>query len=304
MSYENVTESLYLIDLNQELTGFRKFISAWLYRGKNITFLVDPGPSYSIDHLIDVLEKIPIKALDYILLTHIHIDHAGGAGKLLSKFPDATIICHPKGIGHMIDPEKLWQGSLKVLGDIARAYGPVIPVDKNKIRFQDSISTEEGEISVLQTPGHAVHHLCYNFGDWLFAGEVAGVRHQAKDHIYARPATPPVFKLEISLESLDKVIAIEPRNLCLGHYGYVEHPKEFLKRARSQLIQWVNTVREELKGGETAVVERSIESLMKSDILLSEFSNLDSDIKQREEYFIFNSIKGILASLLPKPAKK
>lgn len=293
----SITESLYLIDLEQDLAGFRRFIGSWLYRGESTTFLVDPGPSHSIDRLLSVLAEIPVQSIDYILLTHIHIDHAGGTGKLLEAFPDAHVICHPKGISHMVDPAKLWEGSLKVLGDIARAYGEIASVPAEKISFQEQIDTADGPIKVIETPGHAVHHQCFQFGEWLFAGEVAGVRHKTDSLVYARPATPPVFKLEVSLGSLDKVISLNPANLCLGHFGFVESPQAFLLAARKQLLQWVETVKQQLDAGSADPVADSIAALKSSDPLISRFESLEADIRQREEYFIGNSIKGILQSL-------
>ncbi len=294
MAYSKISDNLYLIDLDQDIPGFRKFISSWLYLGKSSSFIVDPGPLNSIDNLFETLDKIGIKSLEYILLTHIHIDHAGGTGKLLEKYPEATVICHPKGIDHMIDPSKLWEGSVKVLGDIARSYGKIVPVPPDCIISQEKLETANGPILVIPTPGHAIHHQCFQFQDWLFAGEVAGVRHVSGSDVYARPATPPVFKLEISLSSLDRVIGLNPPNLCLGHYGYLENPSLFLADARKQLLLWVETVKQELAKGKESVTRRIIEELKKKDKLVAGFDNLDEDIKQREEYFFKNSLKGML----------
>ena len=294
MVYKTISNNLFLIDLDQNITGFRKFISSWLYKGISTTFLVDPGPSSSVNYLLETLETLDVKNLDYILLTHIHIDHAGGTGAVLGKYPDAMVICHPKGIDHMIDPQKLWEGSLKVLGDIARAYGEVIPVPAEKIVAKDLLETDEGQVAVIPTPGHAIHHQCFQFKDWLFAGEVAGVRHFSEHGVYARPATPPVFKLEISLASLDRVIELKPKTLCLGHYGFVDQPDPYLRQAREQLLYWVETAREESAQGTDELTSRIVQKLILTDRLTAEFNHLEQDIQQREEYFISNSIKGML----------
>jgi len=133
-------ERLTCIDLDQpSLEGFRRFISSWLYRGPAFTLLVDPGPLSTIPHLVGELRRLGVGRLDAILLTHIHIDHAGGAGALLREFPEARVICHPEGIRHLIAPEKLWEGSRKVLGKLAEAYGEIVPVPAEKIGFQDLI---------------------------------------------------------------------------------------------------------------------------------------------------------------------
>jgi glyoxylase-like metal-dependent hydrolase (beta-lactamase superfamily II) len=293
-----VNPNLYLITLDQKLTGFRNFINAWLYKSGTTTFLVDPGPEYSIRHLINALKEIGVERIDYILLTHIHIDHAGGAGTLAKHYPEARIICHPKGIDHMITPEKLWQGSLKVLGAIAESYGKIIPVPAGAIAFQEKIETEAGDINVVETPGHAIHHLSFQFQDYLFVGEVAGVTHCLNQGIYTRPATPPKFKLEISLASLDRIMSLDSSMICFGHYGFREDVKAALKEAREQLILWVEVVRSQLENGEENLKDRIIATLKKEDAAFANIKYLADDIQQREFYFVGNSLNGMKEYLM------
>jgi len=281
--------NLFLINLDQEIEGFRDFIGAWLYRDEAVTFLVDPGPASSIDRLKNALDKMGVDEIDHILLTHIHIDHAGGTGKLLGYFPDAGIVCHPRGIKHMIDPVKLWEGSLKVLGDVARAYGEIVPVPRDSICFRETIETGSDVIEAIETPGHAVHHLSYLFKEYLFAGEAAGVQQLLPDKIYTRPATPPGFDLEIWLTSLKKVMVRKPGIVCYGHYGLNNDALTALSAAGKQLPLWTEVIKEQ--PGE--VEERLIERLMEKDKPFSNYRHLETDIKKREDYFIRNSIRGI-----------
>lgn len=300
MIHSLVATNLYLISLDQKLIGFRNFISAWLYKSDGITFLVDPGPQYSVNQLIKTLKEIGVKQIDYILLTHIHIDHAGGTGALLEHFPKARIICHPRAIGHMISPERLWQGSLKAVGKIAESYGEIIPISASAIDFQNRIDTEAGEIKVFETPGHAIHHLCFQFQNYLFAGEVAGVTHCLKEGIYARPATPPKFKLETSLASLDRIIPLEASMICFGHYGFRKDVKATLKRSREQLTLWVEIVQNQLEKGEKNLKNKIIATLKKEDAAFANMTYLPEDIQQREIYFVGNSLNGMKAYLQEK----
>ena len=124
--------NLALIPLPQDLPGFDTFISAWLVTGER-TYLVDPGPAVTIQKLVAALRALHIHHLDAILLTHIHIDHSGGIGDLVTHFPDTPVVCHPKAVEHLVDPARLWAGSVKTLGAIARAYGPISPVPADRV---------------------------------------------------------------------------------------------------------------------------------------------------------------------------
>ena len=156
------------IDSNLKCINLDNFINTWVYNSDSLCFLVDPGPTVFINSLKMSLDHLNIKKndLDYILLTHPHIDHAGGVGKLLNFFPKAKIICHPKGIKHLINPKKLWEGSLRVLGKAAEFYGKIEPVPENRIKYQENI--EKGLIKVIETLGHSPHHQSYLFKDIFF----------------------------------------------------------------------------------------------------------------------------------------
>ena len=290
-------KNLSCIDLDEpRLEGFSQFISAWLYQGERFTFLVDPGPLSTIPHLLDELKKRGVENLDYILLTHIHIDHAGGTGELLKSFPEATVICHPQGIKHMVEPEKLWQGSLKVLGYMAEVYGEIIAVPAANIIFSEEIG--DTGIRAFLTPGHAQHHLCFLFADLLFAGEVVGVRSPVKSGIYMRPATPPRFMLDVALDSIDRMIKLSPRYLVIAHYGLVEPASEYLEIGRNQLNLWVEGVKEadatRTEGeGDTEIEERLFEWLLEHDPNYRRIKELPPDIYARERYFLGNTMRGM-----------
>jgi len=286
-------ENLICIDLDQpDLEGFRQFISAWLYREERFTLLVDPGPLSTIPHLLGELRRHQIERLDYILLTHIHIDHAGGTGALLREFPEARVICHPAGIRHLVSPEKLWQGTQKVLGKLAGMYGEILPVPADRIAFEEEIGTTG--LRAFLTPGHAPHHCCYLIGDLLFAGEVAGVRCEVPQGIYMRPATPPRFLLQVALDSLDRMMALAPRRMVFAHYGLTDAALEHLRIGRRQLLLWVRGAVETASAEPSQKEERISAWLMEHDEIYRRITQLPPDIQSRERYFLGNTLRGMI----------
>ncbi|MFA5700290.1 MAG: MBL fold metallo-hydrolase [Desulfuromonas sp.] len=287
-----------------KLEGFRNFINAWIYSADTTSFVLDPGPLSSIPVLLQALQQHGVERLDYILLTHIHIDHAGGTGELLRHFPAAQVICHPAGIKHMLAPQALWEGSLKVLGKVAMEYGEIVPVPEQNIHYRPLLG--DSGITVLQTPGHAAHHLSFMFGDLLMAGEVAGVCLDTPSGIYMRPATPPRFDLDIALESLQRVMAHKPQKMIFAHSTMQDHAMECLKIAEKQLYLWVKGIIEltengadnGLKGGAEEGADEHLHAVMypwllQHDPVFATIEALPDDIKKRELYFFGNSIKGM-----------
>lgn len=280
-----------VIDLDIPMQqGFRQFISSWLYRDHGMTFVVDPGPLTTIPHLLSELRRYGVDRLDYILLTHIHIDHAGGTGALAAAFPMAQIICHPEGIRHLVAPEKLWQGTQKVLGALAEAYGKIVAVPSDRISFREVI----GNCRVWQTPGHAQHHLSYQFDDLLFAGEVAGVHFPLKAEIYMRPATPPRFILQVAQDSLAKMIALQPQQLVFAHYGLVNDAGYYLQIAQQQLDLWVRGVAVTSNVAADDRPAAIVTWLLLHDKYYRNISQLPDDIRLREDYFLGNSLRGMI----------
>ena len=288
-----VSPTLFLIPLDQELPGFTAFISAWLYRGEK-TFLVDPGPAATIPKLIQALDSIPVKHIDAVLLTHIHIDHAGGIGDLVRHYTDTPVICHDSAVTHLADPTRLWEGSLKTLGKTAIAYGPIRAVPKDVIITAGSY--HEPFVQSIDTPGHAVHHVSYLVEKALFAGEAGGVFHRfEKDRAYLRPATPPRFFLETSIRSIDALMAVPHNVLCFGHFGISTDTPEILGAHKEQIFNWAEIIRRERSGQpENGVVEHCMARLLKADDNLACWPDMAPLVQERERVFISNSIRGFL----------
>lgn len=297
MPMEEILPSLYLVDLDLPLTGFRQFISSWIYVKDKQAVVVDPGPTSTIPVLLKALQSLDIKRLEFLLLTHIHLDHGGGAGALLEHFPETKVCCHPKAIPHLVNPQKLWEGSLKVLGDIAKVYGQVIPVKKELLFFEPHIQSGAFSIEAIETPGHAAHQINYLIDGLLFAAETAGVSFAVGDGFYQRIATPPRFIYHIYKSSLEKAAKIPARHVCLGHYGLRSDVQVFFESALDQLELWMNMVEDSLDGGSFYDEHEVLRRLLRTDPALRLFSQLDKDIQKRELYFCRNSLQGMFRFL-------
>ena len=287
-------EDLFLVSLPVDIPGFDGFIGTWVCSG-HPKIIVDPGPSVTVPALLAALAELDFGSPDMILLTHIHIDHSGGVGDLAAAFSQATVVCHPRAVAHLIDPRRLWQGSLTTLGDIARSYGPIQPLAAGRVRSPEQLDTPS--IQCIDTPGHAPHHLSFLMDDLLFAGEVGGVHLPMEQvPVYLRPATPPRFFLETSLKSIDRVLNRAPRRICYGHVGLRDDAPEMLNAHRDQLLRWCRMIRpfyDAVKGAKDfQTMQACSQYLLDNDPLLSGFVHLPPDVQQRERTFMRNSIKG------------
>jgi len=318
---------LEMIDLPVSLPGFEHHITSWLLqdREREQNFLLDPGPAVSNPALEHVLKERGIKRLDYILLTHVHLDHAGGIGHMMKTWPDAKIVVPWKGRKHLVDPSGLWKGSVKTLGEVAVTFGELLAVSA------DSFHSDEIEIpglTIFQTPGHASHHQSYLYeatGERVFfPGEAAGVilgkdmlplwiscdRDPGKvqppvteleDVIYMSPASPPVFNLDIAISSLALLMEYESSIMCYSHYGYTRFPGLAMSLHMQQLKLWKDIIkgakRETAGLDEEETVELALKLLMASDGFLSTFSFFDSEVQQKELFFLRSGIRGFLGYL-------
>jgi glyoxylase-like metal-dependent hydrolase (beta-lactamase superfamily II) len=209
--------------------GHERVIGCWEIDG----VLIDPGPSTSIENVLDALGGEEPRAL---LLTHIHLDHAGATGTLVKRFPDLPVYVHERGAPHLVDPSKLLASAGQLYGDhMEELWGEVAPVP------QQNITALAGGEEVLgfrveYTPGHASHHVCYFHEDagWAFVGDMAGVVVPPDPYTLA-PTPPPDIDVEAWERSLDTIRAWEPTTLGLTHFGQVDDPAAQLDRVRESL---------------------------------------------------------------------
>jgi glyoxylase-like metal-dependent hydrolase (beta-lactamase superfamily II) len=282
-----------LIEIRQDTPGFNPFFGSWVCRD-DLNLLVDVGPANSADRLIQSLSLLHLIRIDYILITHIHLDHAGALARLLEEYPMARAVCHADAIRHLVNPERLWAGSLKILGDVARAYGPPSPVPREKLIPHTGVNLKE--LKVIETPGHAIHHLTYSYQERLYAGEAAGNYLNLDGLDYLRPATPPRFFLDVFLKSLDVLSALKDQPIRYAHFGKARSSHAMLSRFRDQLLHWEEIIGESVRqgGSSEATIKRSIDLLLENDPNLAAFHSMNSDVQARERMFMYNSIKGFI----------
>ena len=204
--------------------------------------LVDPGPESSLRTLVEALGGEPPRAL---LLTHIHLDHAGAAGAIVRRWPEVTVYVHQVGAPHLVDPAKLLASARRLYGDdMERLWGEVAPVPEGNLRALAGGETVEG-FRVAHTPGHASHHVSYLHEDSgrAFVGDVAGVKVERGGPVLT-PTPPPDVDVEAWNRSLSLVAEWEPASLGITHFGAIERPFEHLAIVRDRLAAWATLARE------------------------------------------------------------
>jgi glyoxylase-like metal-dependent hydrolase (beta-lactamase superfamily II) len=217
--------------------GRDRVICAYLVDG----LIVDPGPSSCVDTLIAQLGPTEPRGL---LLTHIHLDHAGASGVLCSRFPELVVYVHENGAPHLVDPSKLLASAARLYGDdMEELWGKVVPVPGNRVRRLSGGERVDG-FRVAYTPGHASHHVCYLHEATrdAYVGDAAGVRIPPYEHTVA-PTPPPDIDVEAWLDSLHTIASWNPQSLCLTHFGQVTDVADHLHRVRSALTDAADSAR-------------------------------------------------------------
>ncbi len=253
MHTKRLNEFTYLIDLKPR--GFDKFSASYVIKGKRAA-IVETGPRLTVENLLAGLNEIDVKTdeVDYVAITHIHIDHAGGSGTLLSHLPKARLLVHERGAHHLVNPEKLWISSLQVLGELAEMYGEIQPVaEKRVVIAKEGMVFELGEgvdLKVLEMPGHASHELSFyeKNSQGVFPGDAAGIYLNKFNVII--PTTPPPFNLEMALSSLRRLIKIKPKWLYYSHFGPADDAIKKLETYAARLTLWGEIILEGMKDRE------------------------------------------------------
>src|SRR5438309_1546380 len=246
------------------MAGRPTVTSAYLVRAAEPA-LVETGPTTSVEAVRAGLSALGLGPDDlaHIVVTHIHLDHAGGVGRLSSSFPSATIWVHERGAPHLADPAKLVASAARVYGEerMSELFGPVDPTPAARIRSIDEgdrVSFGDRSLEVMYTPGHASHHvsLVDSGSGALFTGDALGVH--LPDVRVLQPATPPPdIDVELGVQSIERIRERAGSMLLFSHFGPVTEVEELCEIAASRLRRWAGIVREALE--ETEDLDRITE---------------------------------------------
>jgi glyoxylase-like metal-dependent hydrolase (beta-lactamase superfamily II) len=258
-------------EIDTLLGGWERVTAGYLVDGPR-PVLVETGSQSSVPTLLAALEDLGVGPGDLagVVVTHIHLDHAGGAGDVARAFPNATVYVHEKGARHLADPSRLVASAERVYGDLLDSlYGRLNPTPAERIRvLYDGDTVEVGPtraLTAIDSPGHAKHHLGLHdtVTGILFVGDAVGVR--LPDAGVLRPSTPPPdFDLDLAIQSLHRFAERKPTDIALAHYGVVPDPETILEEAEATLRSWAAVA--EQAWNEGADIAAALEKAFAADL--------------------------------------
>lgn len=246
---EPLGDEVFAIDT--QMAGHAGITSSYLIRGSR-PCLIETGTALSAPVVMQALTELGIGAEDLatVVVTHIHLDHAGGVGDIAAAFPRAEVVVHERGARHLVDPAKLVASAHRVFGPVMdELFGDLRPTDAARVVALGEVGVIDlgggRRLEAFHAPGHASHHvglLDPDTGD-LYTGDAAGVYVPEADEL--RPATPPPdFDLDLALASMARMRQVAPDRLLFAHYGPVTAVESALERSEAVLRRWVEMVRE------------------------------------------------------------
>ena len=248
LNVSNIADGISVID-----SGYfsKDFAAIYLLRQGNEVAIIETGNKYSATNVQKALKMDGLSFSDvaYIIPTHVHLDHAGGAGELMNQCQNAQLIVHPRGARHMINPSKLIEGAMAVYGEenFNKLYGEIIPIDSSRVIEADDnfiLDFEGRELKFIDTPGHARHHFCVwdKQTESMFTGDTFGISYRDLDkenEVYIFPSTSPVqFDPEALIKSIYKIMEYKPQRVCLTHFAAIKPTQKVV----DQLIDGIHFV--------------------------------------------------------------
>ncbi len=250
LKYKKLGDGITLIETWYQRSGLA---CCYLLESQGQVALIDTGTALTAPLILELLEQYAInkEQVKYIIPTHVHLDHAGGAGQLMAQLPNAKLVVHPYGARHMINPAKLQAGASAVYGEqkFKQAFDRLLPIPQTRvIEMQEGMQLDlNGRIlSLIDTPGHARHHLCVwdALSQGLFTGDVYGNGYpelmNKNSERYLFPVTSPVqLDPPVWHESVDKLLTYKPQRVFLTHYGMLEQPQNYAQQLHDDLDNYV-----------------------------------------------------------------
>ena len=247
-AYKTLTHDIHCLDAFYIRENFAAF---YLVREGDEVAIVETGTCHSVTNLQETMAALRISAaqIKYIIPTHIHLDHAGGAGTMMEMFPQAKLIIHPRGARHMIDPRKLIEGSIAVYGEkqFHELYGEIKPIEESRVQIAsdlDCFYLQQRELLFIDTPGHARHHFCiYDArSNGIFSGDTFGSAYPPLKSVTRGliPTTTPVHFDPVALPlSIDRLLSYKPDWMYLTHYGELADPASHGESLKRWIMQFV-----------------------------------------------------------------
>jgi len=249
---KEVAENIYLID--DQLYSIPEWGSVYLINEEKKA-LIDTGPTTSANVVLDGIKKVGVdpEEIDYLIVTHIHLDHAGGAGTLIRDMPRAQVVVHHKGARHLANPAKLVNSVRIAQGEEMMAkLGEVVPVEMERLKpvYGDDVLklSEQQVLRFIDAPGHASHELCIHESrhNGLFSGDAIGIS-VAENEVLLPVTPPPSFDLEVYLDTLQRLMTLGVSVLYFAHFGISNQVEENLKLAMDKLRSWDSVVSKAVK---------------------------------------------------------
>ena len=282
---------IYAIDAEYLYSGHA---AAHLITDSGSAAFVDVGTNGSVPYLLAALAELGIarESVDYLLLTHVHLDHAGGAGALMRELPNARAVLHPRGAPHMIDPSRLIAGSKAVYGEqrFAQLYGELVPIPRERVRVAadgERISLGARTLELIHTPGHAMHH--YMVVDAahasIFSGDTFGISYPplaTPRGSFITPSTVPTqFDPEQHLASIDRMLEFHPESVYLMHFSRVTGVPRLAALLKSQIRELTGIARRHAHAPDRAAAIRADMLALWVELARREGSTLDEGTLER-----------------------